>query len=122
MKSLALVGLLAGASLAVGAIAPQRLELRPYASVNARPEATTAATGGLGVVAVERVKSTVVVQYTGGAPCGPMPRYDDRPAPASSANATVADSTGIWLPVGVGVGSVATLGLVGFLLLRRSRG
>ncbi|HVL12323.1 MAG TPA: hypothetical protein VM529_07145 [Gemmata sp.] len=120
MKSLALVGLLAGASLAVGAVAPQRLELRPYASVNAPPEATTAATGGLGVVAVERVKSTVVVQYTGGAPCGPMPRYDDRPAPASSA--TAADSTGIWLPVGVGVGSVATLGLVGFLLLRRSRG
>jgi hypothetical protein len=118
--TLAAIGLLSGASVAPASVAPQRIEHRPYAHLNTPPEATTAATGGPGVVLAEQVKSTVRVEFTGGAPCGPMPGYDDNPfgtgGPGGPAN-----PVGVWVAAGVGVVAVAGIAVVGFVLLRRSK-
>jgi hypothetical protein len=95
--------------------------MRPYAYLNVPPEATTAAVGGLGVVLTDQVKSTVVMQYTEGGPCGP--NYDSSSMTNSvrSGSGSEPGGAGLWLPIGVGVTAVAGLGVMGFWLLRRSR-
>jgi hypothetical protein len=119
MKRLALLGVLVGASLAAASIAPRQTEFRPYAGLNTPADATTAAAGGLGVAATDEVKARTRMLYEGGGPCG-SPRPSDDYPPRSAAGGG-ADETNIWLPVGLGVTAVASIALVGFVLLRRSR-
>jgi hypothetical protein len=113
--ALAACALLVGDSAAPASQAPQRTETRPYADLHAPPEATTTAAGGLGVVATDRIKAKVVIEYSGGGPCGPLGPDEDTRRTGSAEGGNE-----VWLLVGVSVGAVAVLGLVGFLLLRRS--
>jgi hypothetical protein len=120
LPALAFVALSLGALIAPAAQAPRRIEMRPYEYLNVPAEATTAAVGGLGVVLTNQVKSTVVVQYTGGGPCGP--NYDSgMTGSGRSGSGSESGGTDLWLPIGVGVTAVAGLGVMGFWLLRRSR-
>jgi hypothetical protein len=110
------IGLLITATIASASQAPQRIETRPYEHLVIPIEATTAAVGGPAVILTDKVKSTVVVEFTGGAPCGPL-----GPDFARADSQGESGGMGIWLPVGIGTAAVAGIALVGYLLLRQSR-
>ena len=120
--TLAAIGFLSGA--AVASVEGKRIEHRPYAYLDTPPEATMAAMGGPGVVLVDKVKSTVRIEFTGGAPCGPRREPDAKPFNSGGSSGgspnDESDGTGLWLPVGIGVAAVGVIAVVGYFLLRQS--